>query len=255
MLKVRLRNRPVPRSDRADLLDGTGLVLELRGVCAGYNSSNVLSDVSLRVPKARVVVVLGPNGAGKTTLLRSASGHLRISSGELIFDGVPAHDRSADALARLGICHIPEGRGVFPSMTVRENIRLFALRGHEREATERATTAFPALGSRLSQIAGSLSGGEQQMLALVRAYVTDPRVVMVDEASMGLAPLVVDQVFEFLETLRRQGTSLVVVEQYVERALAIADVVYILNRGRVGFSGSPQEARGQDLYKEYLAIE
>jgi branched-chain amino acid transport system ATP-binding protein len=228
------------------------LALSLEGVTAGYGATVVLRDVSLAVPTGTVAALLGPNGAGKTTLLRAAAGLLRPRSGQVRCHGADVTARPVDRVARAGVCLIPEGRGVFPSLTVRQNLRLFAPERKAAYAVERAADFFPSLARRLDQVAGSLSGGEQQMLALSRAVVGDARVVLVDEASMGLSPIMVDQVFEFLARVTAAGTSLLVVEQYVHRALEIAGHVYLLNRGQVAFSGPPSELAGEDLFRRYV---
>jgi branched-chain amino acid transport system ATP-binding protein len=150
---------------------------------------------------------------------------------------------------------VPEGRGIFPSLTIRENLNLFAPRGQSRQAIDLASSSFPVLGKRLTQTAGSLSGGEQQMLAMVRAYLTDPKLVLVDEASMGLAPLVVDSLFEFMATLARSGTTLLIVEQYVSRALALADTVCLLNHGRIAFTGPAAGLDSDEIFERYLGVE
>jgi branched-chain amino acid transport system ATP-binding protein len=155
------------------------------------------------------------------------------------------------ARARRGLCHIPEGRGIYPTLTVRENLVLHSPKGEEAAALDRATSAFPVLGQKLRQQAGQLSGGQQQMLSLIRAYLTRPKLVLVDEASMGLAPVVVDKIFEFLGQVAASGTALLIVEQYVSRALALAGQVYLLNKGGVVFSGPPAEI-GNDLFAHYL---
>jgi branched-chain amino acid transport system ATP-binding protein len=211
-------------------------MLELRGIEAGYGGHTVLRDVSLDVQPGTVVAVLGPNGAGKTTLLRVASGLLRPSAGTVLLAGEDVTRARPHARARRGLCHIPEGRGIYPALSVRENLALYSRKGEETAALDRATSAFPVLGEKMRQPAGQLSGGQQQMLALVRAYLTDPKVVLIDEASMGLAPVVVDKIFEFLGQIAASGTALVIVEQYVSRALALADRVYLLNKGGVVFS-------------------
>jgi branched-chain amino acid transport system ATP-binding protein len=227
-------------------------VLELRDVVAGYGASRVLRNVTLCVPDGAVVALLGANGAGKTTLLRVAAGLLRPDSGQLVIDGDDVTGSPPHRLARRGVCHIPEGRGVFPSLTVRENIVVQSPPGRHEEAITKAATAFPVLGRRLGQVAGTLSGGEQQMLALGRAYVQSPSVVLLDEVSMGLAPRIVDEIFEFLQRLAAGGASLLLVEQYVTKALALADYVYLLHRGEVAFVGEPGELDGEDLFARYL---
>jgi branched-chain amino acid transport system ATP-binding protein len=149
---------------------------------------------------------------------------------------------------------VPEGRGIFRNLTVRENLRLQAPAGKESEALERAVSVFAKLGQRMSQQAGTLSGGEQQMLALARAYIANPKAVLLDEVSMGLAPLIVDQIFEFLATLATAGVALLLVEQYVERALALAEYVYLLDRGEVTFAGDRSEIADEDLFHRYLGV-
>jgi branched-chain amino acid transport system ATP-binding protein len=228
-------------------------VLEVRRIDAGYGETTVLRGVSLVVPDGRVVALLGANGAGKTTVLRAASGLLRPSAGHVRLDGIDVTGWSPHRLVRLGLCHIPEGRGVFPQLTVRENLVLQSPAGHEVAAIERACGVFAALGRRLGQRAGLLSGGEQQMLALARAYVNSPRLVLLDEVSMGLAPIVVDEIFGFLERLAKEGAAMLLVEQYVTRALELADYVYILTRGTVSFAGEPAELEDESLFRHYIA--
>lgn len=227
-------------------------MLELRQVCAGYGSGKVLQHVDLVVPDGAVVALLGPNGAGKTTLLKVASGLLRPSSGHVVFDGADVTAATPYELARLGICHVPEGRGVFPTLSVADNLRLQAPPSVDRRAVERAASVFPKLGQRRNQLAGTLSGGEQQMLALARAYVGNATTVLLDEVSMGLAPKIVDEIFEYLRRLASEGLSLLVVEQYVARALELADYVYILNRGQIRFAGEPSEVRDETVLESYL---
>ncbi len=227
-------------------------VFRLENVVAGYGGTTVLRGVELSVPSGSVVALLGPNGAGKTTLLRVASGQLKPTSGAMTMNGEDVTRLSPHQLVAKGVCHVPEGRGVFPSLTVRDNLILQSAKGEEKEALDRAVAAFPRLGERLAQIAGTMSGGEQQMLALARTYVQHPTVVLLDEVSMGLAPKVVDEIFEFLTLLRRQGTSLLLVEQYVTRALEAADYVYLLNRGEIAFAGEPPELDGADVFASYV---
>ena len=225
--------------------------LELRGIEAGYDGHPVLRGVDLAVPDRSVVALLGANGAGKTTLLRVASGLLAPTAGSVVLDGADATGWAPDRLARAGVCHVPEGRGVFRPLTVRDNLRLQAHAGDE-SGIDIAIEAFPRLGERLDQPAGTMSGGEQQMLALARAYVTGAAVVLLDEVSMGLAPKVVDEIFEHLRELAARGAALLLVEQYVSRALELADFVYVLGRGRVVFAGEPGELDGGDLLASYL---
>lgn len=227
-------------------------MLELRNVTAGYGDTAVLRDVSLWVPPHSVVALLGANGAGKTTLLRTASGVLKPSAGALLIDDVDYTAAGPHTLARAGLCHVPEGRGVFPNLTVRDNLVIQANGGNVRDAIDKAVSAFPILGNKLNQLAGSMSGGQQQMLALCRAYVTDPDYVLLDEVSMGLAPVVVDEIFEFLGKLAAQGAALLLVEQYVARALELADYIYLISRGRIDFAGEPGELDSAHLTEQYL---
>ncbi|MET7617941.1 ABC transporter ATP-binding protein [Streptomyces sp. NPDC005408] len=227
-------------------------MLELQGISAGYGDTPVLRDVSLWLPPRSVVALLGPNGVGKTTLLRVASGLLAPSSGRIRLDGRDLTGKPPHVLARHGVCHVPEGRGVFPTLTVRDNILIQAAGKDVGEAIEKVVSAFPVLGHKLRQTAGSLSGGQQQMLALAHAYVADPAYVLLDEVSMGLAPVVVDEIFGFLGELAASGCALLLVEQYVTRALELADYVYLMNRGRTEFAGEPGELDGARLMEQYL---
>ncbi|MBV8692120.1 MAG: ABC transporter ATP-binding protein [Actinobacteria bacterium] len=208
----------------------------------------MLRDVTLRVPDGTVVALLGPNGSGKTTLLRVAAGLLDPSGGRVVLDGDDVTTLAPHQRRARGVCLVPEGRGVFPALTVRENLRVFS-RG---AGIDRAVEAFPVLGQRLDQVAGTLSGGEQQMLALSRAYAEDARLVMLDEVSMGLAPKVVDEILAFLARLVAQGTSLLLVEQYVAKALELADYVCVLDRGRLAFAGEGDELSVDDILASYL---
>ena len=229
--------------------------LELRGVRAGYAGTTVLRGVSLVVPAGSVVALLGPNGAGKTTLLNVVSGVLVPDAGSVWLAGSDVTSEPSHRRAARGLCHVPEGRGIFPSLTVRQNIALYVPPRDEDDAVAMAVDAFPALGRRLSQVAGTLSGGEQQMLALTSACVRRPRVVLLDEVSMGLAPQVIDEIFGFLTELAAGGASLLVVEQYVARALALADYVYILRKGGVAFVGEPVELSDDDVFAAYLGTQ
>jgi branched-chain amino acid transport system ATP-binding protein len=230
-------------------------VLELDRITAGYGETVVLRDVSLLVPNSGVVALLGPNGAGKTTTLRAASGLIKPMRGSVLLDGEDVTGLKPYAMARRGLCHLPEGHGIFPSLTVKENIVLNSPKGKEKESLVKAGDQFPVLAARLRQQAGSLSGGEQQMLSLVRAYLTNPRIVVVDEASLGLSPLLVDQVFEALIEIVAEGTALLLVEQYVTRALELADTAYIMNRGQVVYSGAAADLQGEEVFERYLGIE
>jgi branched-chain amino acid transport system ATP-binding protein len=230
-------------------------MLRLQGINAGYGRVPVLRNVSLSVPSGSIVALIGPNGAGKTTLLRVASGLVRPQGGRVSVDGTDVTGRETHEFVRHGICHVPEGRGIFRNLSVRENLRMFARPGEERRGLERAVDAFPQLGERLKQTAGPMSGGEQQMLALARAYVQEPKVVLLDEVSMGLAPVIVNEIFEFLARFAAEGASLLLVEQFIPKALSVAHYAYLLNRGRVTFAGEPQELSSDELIAHYLGAE
>ncbi len=226
--------------------------LALDGVTAGYARTTVLRDVSLAVPAGTVVALLGPNGAGKTTALRVAAGLLAPSRGAVRMDADDVTRRPAHARARRGLALVPEGRGVFPSLTVRENLLLQTPVSAPVGDLDAALAAFPVLADRLEQRAGTMSGGQQQMLALARCFVARPRVVLLDEVSMGLAPRIVDEIFVALEALRARGCALLIVEQYVRHALAIADRVYLLSRGAIEFSGTADELDEDELTRRYV---
>jgi branched-chain amino acid transport system ATP-binding protein len=229
-------------------------MLELRNVSAGYGDHVVLRDLDLVVPESSVVALLGPNGAGKTTLLKVAAGLLRPKSGALTFDAQDVTGWSPDRLARAGVCHVPEGRGIFRELSVRDNLRLQAPPSVDLAAVPAATEAFPVLGNRLNQRAGTLSGGEQQMLALAHAWIAQPKLVLLDEVSLGLAPKLVDAIFDYLRQLAARGCALLLVEQYVSRALELADYVYILKKGRVHFVGEPSQLDDEAILASYLGV-
>jgi branched-chain amino acid transport system ATP-binding protein len=226
--------------------------LELRKITAGYGSSVVLRDLDLVAPEGRVVALLGPNGAGKTTTLGVASGLVSVSGGSVLLNGEDLTAVPIEQRADRGLCHVTEGRSIFRSLTVGENLRIFAPPGAEDSGLAAAMEAFPRLGERLHQVAGTMSGGEQQMLALARAYISGASTVLLDEVSLGLAPIVVDHIFEFLRRLATEGRSLLLVEQYVTKALALADIVYVLARGRIVFAGEPGEVRGSNVFARYM---
>jgi branched-chain amino acid transport system ATP-binding protein len=230
----------------------TGDALVLQGVHAGYGTTPVLRDISLRVPAGAVTALLGPNGAGKTTLLRTVSGFLPPAAGRIEIGGEDVTRQRPHRRAALGLCHVPEGRGVFRGLSVRENLLMQAGRGSEQDAVDRAASAFPILGDRLGQRAGTLSGGQQQMLAMAAAYVRDPTLVLVDEASLGLAPIVVDEIFDFLEQRTAEGAALLIVDQFVARALQMASTAYVLHRGTIAFEGTAEQLLQGDVFERYL---
>ena len=223
--------------------------LELRGVSAGYSTYRALFDVSFSVPDGGAVALLGANGAGKSTVARVASGLVAATTGHVVVGGTDVTGRAAQQIARMGVAHVPEGRGVFASLTVEENLLVgFRRRTGGRavsDALGRAFETFPALASRRRQAAGTLSGGEQRMLSLAQVLAVPPKLVIADELSLGLAPVVVDSVYRGLEAIHQAGVAVLVVEQQVDRALALVGHAVILGRGRVQWQGPPAEARAQ----------
>ncbi|GAB2843507.1 ABC transporter ATP-binding protein [Actinocorallia aurea] len=227
-------------------------VIELRGAHAAYGEIEVLHGVDLAVPAGAVVALLGPNGAGKTTLLKVVSGLLPTTAGALLLAGRDVTGITATETSGLGVCSIPEGRGVFANLTVRENLWIAA--GEKTslaEIEEVAYGRFPKLGERRHQLAGSMSGGEQQMLALARALGTDPAVLLLDELSMGLAPRIVSEMYEVVAGLAAGGVSVLVAEQFARVVLPIADHAVLLAGGRVVCTGAPGEIE-QELSTVYL---
>ncbi|MGF7233538.1 MAG: ABC transporter ATP-binding protein [Frankia sp.] len=242
-----------PARETAVETRGSGSSLELSSVVAGYGRITVLRKVDLSVPAGSVVALVGANGAGKTTLMRVASGLLRPTSGTVRIAGREVTDVSAHKRARSGLCLIPEGRGIFRGLTVRENLRLAVPPWLDGSGIDRAVAAFPILGKRLGQTAGTLSGGEQQMLAMARAYLSEAKVILCDELSIGLAPIVLDQIFDSLRQLAAEEISLLIVEQYVHQVLALADTAYVLVRGEVAWHGPSADIDGKLLVESYLS--
>ena len=227
--------------------------LEVEKLTVSYGGMRALTDISLTVPAGKAVALLGPNGAGKSTTLRAISGLVRPDSGRIRIGGVRVDRRSAHTIARMGVVHVPEGRGVFPSLSVQENLQMTSYAvGKDVDPVTGGCQLFPALSSRLKQLAGSLSGGEQQMLALARALLSQPKLLMVDEISMGLAPIIVQQLFDILRDRAHSGISLLLVEQYIDAALDLADYVYVLEKGKVVDVGEPGDVRQGGLVSAYL---
>jgi len=227
--------------------------LELRDVHAGYGQIEVLRGVDLVVPAASVVVLLGANGAGKTTTMKVVDGRHRHRSGCVHVAGQHLSGPASGKLARAGLCSIPEGRGIFPNLTVEENLRLVTYAREHLSASEveaRAFERFPVLSKRRRQLAGTMSGGEQQMLAMARAVVTDPALLLVDEPSMGLSPLVVGQVYDVVGQLAADGMAVLLVEQFARTALAVADYAAVVAHGRVRAFGEPADM--EDVAQDYL---
>ena len=229
----------------------------LDNIVAGYAETTVLRGVSLTVPDSSVVALLGPNGAGKTTLLRVASGLLRPTAGTMTLDGVDVTGHRPHQLAGRGVCHVPEGRGVFPTLTVRQNL-LLGVKNTRRTARwtiDDMFAMFPALRQRADNPGGVLSGGEQQMLTICRTLMGDPHLIMVDEPTEGLAPMLVTQVADLLVRIAARGVSILLVEQKLTIALTISRRVYVMGHGRVVFEGTPDELRRNDgVRKEWLEV-
>ena len=217
--------------------------LELRDIRAAYGRIEVLHGVSLVVPPGTVFALLGPNGAGKSTTLKVASGRMVPTAGCVHVAGSHVNGAAPEKLVRAGVCSIPEGRGIFPNLTVAENIRMMTYRGglSSGDVQDHAFTRFPRLSERRLQLAGTLSGGEQQMLAMARALATDPSLLLLDEISMGLAPLIVNELYDLVGQLAAEGISILVVEQFARTALAIADYAAIMVHGRITRVGQPQD--------------
>ena len=221
-------------------------VIELIGVRAGYGGIEVLHGVDLSVVPGHVLALLGPNGAGKSSTVKVCGGLLPVTAGMLRVGGHDVTGAACHDLARLGVCTIPEGRGIFPNLSVRENLWIATPRGGRLADIEAATyERFPILAERRASFAGTLSGGEQQMLAMSRALVTDPAILLLDEVSMGLGPIVVDQLYEAVAQLAASGLSLVIVEQLARRVLGIADEAAIMVGGTVVRRGRPSDIEAE----------
>jgi branched-chain amino acid transport system ATP-binding protein len=229
-------------------------MLEVRNLSAGYGRVQVLWDVDLQVQEREVVALVGPNGAGKTTLLRALSGMAEIRDGSVEFRGRSLRDLSIEQIVDLGIAHVPEGRRLFAGLTVRANLKLGGWRTKNTDL-DRVIELFPRLGERLDQVTGSMSGGEQQMCAIARGLMSQPELLMIDELSLGLAPLVVDEIIERLPDIAAAGTSVLLVEQDVDAALSVAERAYVLETGRVALSGKAGELLADERVQEsYLGI-
>jgi branched-chain amino acid transport system ATP-binding protein len=232
-------------------------MLSISNLHAGYGKVEVLHGISLDVPKAKVVTLIGSNGAGKTTTMRAISGMLKPNGGRVTLDGKDITGLDSHRIARSGLAHSPEGRRVFPTMSVKDNLLLGAFprfigarpRGDIKRDLEHALTLFPRLQERQHQLAGTLSGGEQQMLAMARAAMLNPAVVLLDEPSMGLAPILVDEVFRIIERLKGQGVTMLLVEQFAAAALDVADYAYVLENGRISVQGPADRLKNDPAVK------
>lgn len=233
-------------------------MITVKNLSAGYGLVNVLRDVSLDIASGEIVAVLGSNGVGKTTLNNTLSGLIKPKSGEVIFEGSSLVGASPETIVDLGLIHVPEGRKLFPNLSVRDNLELGSYR---RGKSERAANlddvldTFPKLRDRINQIAGTLSGGEQQMVAIGRGLMSSPKLLILDEPSLGLSPLLVEQMFELIKRINDKGLTILLVEQNVIQSLAIADRAYVIEEGRIAISGSAAELRDNaELKKSYLGL-
>jgi len=234
-------------------------MLEIKAMAAGYGRIDVLRDISLSVPKGAIVGLLGPNGAGKSTLIRSISGLTHVRSGEIVFEGQSIQGLAPEDIVELGIIQVPQGRMLFPDLSIEDNLQLGAYRkaarGDFTNRLKRVEEHFPILRERRHQRAGVLSGGEQQMLALARALVAQPRLLILDEPSLGLAPLIIEAIFNVLKQVNADGLTILVAEQNAMKILQTAETVYVLENGRIAHSGSSQElAASKIIQKSYLGI-
>jgi branched-chain amino acid transport system ATP-binding protein len=233
-------------------------MLNVTDLHAGYGLTEVLHGINLDVPKGQVVTLIGSNGAGKTTTMRAISGMIRPKSGRIMLDGRDITGRESFDIARQGVAHSPEGRRVFAQMSVLDNLRLGAFvrytgsrpKGDIEADLERAMDMFPRLKERRAQLAGTLSGGEQQMLAMARAVMASPEVVLLDEPSMGLAPILVEEVFTIIKRLKSEGVTMLLVEQFAAGALAVADYGYVMENGRISVHGPADKLRTDPAVRE-----
>ena len=237
-------------------------MLQVEDLHAGYGASEVLTGTTLQVKKGTLVALIGANGAGKTTTMRAISGGLRPSRGKVILDGVEVQGMDASRIARAGLAHSPEGRKVFGPLSVEDNLllgaytrlpRFFGYGAKAQVDLDRVYELFPRLRDRSKQASGTLSGGEQQMLAIGRALMARPKVMLLDEPSMGLAPVIVQEVFRTIRRLKEEGITLLLVEQFAKSALEVADYAYVMEHGRIAVEGTPAElGRDERVLAAYL---
>ncbi len=229
-------------------------MLEVKKLATGYGRTQILWDIDLVVGEKEIVALVGPNGAGKTTLLRAITGMLDIKSGSIAFLGKSISGLSIEEIVERGIAHVPEGRRLFPGLTVRENLELGAWRTRDTRI-DHVIEVFPRLGERLNQVAGSMSGGEQQMCAIARGLMSKPHLIVIDELSLGLAPLVVDEIIQRLPEIAESGTSILLVDQDVDAALTISSHAYVLEAGHVVLSGEATTLLADPRVQEsYLGV-
>jgi branched-chain amino acid transport system ATP-binding protein len=233
-------------------------MLKILNLEAGYGALRVLKGISLHVSPGEIVTVIGANGAGKTTLLKTVAGVLKARCGEVVFDKQPIHDRPAEKIVTMGCCLVPEGRHVFGTMTVRENLLLgaYCRQSDNGKGLDEVYGLFPILKERSGQLAGTLSGGQQQMLAIGRALMARPRLLMMDEPSLGVAPLVVKDIYRTIRTLKQSGLTILLVEQNARAALAVADRGYVIETGQIVLQGSSKQlSDNPEVQRAYLGKE
>tara|TARA_B100001013_G_scaffold215300_1_gene131148 strand:+ start:4902 stop:5606 length:705 start_codon:yes stop_codon:yes gene_type:complete len=234
-------------------------MLEIVNIESGYNSLRVIKGISLEVPKSKLVTIIGPNGHGKTTLLRSISGVLRLQSGEINFEGKRIDNLRVDEIVHKGIVHIPQGDMLFPEMNVKDNLLMGAyLVRNQPELKNRITQVlelFPQLGERENQIASTLSGGERRMLAIGRGLMTGAKILLIDEPSLGLAPVVIDNIFKILKELNNQGQTILLVEENVSRVINVSDHIYLIDDGLIAWQGTGEELSSEsNIMEVYLGV-
>jgi branched-chain amino acid transport system ATP-binding protein len=229
-------------------------MLEVKKLATGYGRTQILWDIDLKVGEKEIVALVGPNGAGKTTLLRAITGMLPVKAGTIEFRGESIAGLSIEEIVDKGIAHVPEGRRLFPGLTVRENLQLGAWRTRDTNV-DRVIDLFPRLGERLNQVAGSMSGGEQQMCAIARGLMSQPHLIVIDELSLGLAPVVVDEIIQRLPSIAESGTSILMVDQDVDAALTISSSAYVIEAGQLVLSGKAEDLLADPRVQEsYLGV-
>ena len=234
-------------------------MLELRKIASGYEDIEIVKGLSLKLEQGSITTIIGSNGVGKTTTIRTISGINKTWTGEILFEGKPIHDLPPHKRVEMGIVMVPEGRRLFPSLTVRENLQLGAFnKAAAAKADQRLDEVldlFPRVGERLDQYAGTLSGGEQQMVAISRGLMSGPNILMLDEPSLGLAPIIVQQIFELISEVRRRGTTVLLVEQNVHKSLMISDYAWVMENGNVTINGTGKELMDNpEVKKAYLGL-
>jgi branched-chain amino acid transport system ATP-binding protein len=234
-------------------------MLELRKITSGYDDVKIIKELSLNLKQGSITTIIGSNGVGKTTAIRTISGINKTWTGQILFEGKPIHDLPPHKRVEMGIVMVPEGRRLFPSLTVRENLQLGAFNKAAASIADQrlqeVLELFPRVGERLDQYAGTLSGGEQQMVAISRGLMSGPKILMLDEPSLGLAPIIVQQIFELVAEVRRRGTTVLLVEQNVHKSLMISDYAWVMENGDVTINGTGQELMDNpEVKKAYLGL-